>query len=124
MSITHSNFTEYALENYRFTKNSTRDEFQKDLSNFAKINRYMREAVVEKDFTNMLCMINLVVIVFNVFGTVAATKMLAFKVDKGRHRQLKALLIATGRYAGSVEFKAATPCVRFYRKIEAALADR
>jgi len=124
MVLTQANFTSYALDNYQFVAGSSREEFVRDVNVLSRINRCLKEAVDEKDTTNLLLMINCVVIVFNVFGTIAATRLLAFKVDKKLHRQLKALLIATGRYVGSEEFKKLTPCVRFYRLIEGNLASR
>lgn len=124
MDLTASNVTAYALNHYQFAKNSSREEFTRDLSTLSRINRCLREAVEAKDVTNLLLMINYVVIAYNVFGNVAATRLLSVKVEKKFHRQLKALLIATGRYAGSVEFKNITPCKRFYNLIEKHLVSR
>lgn len=124
MELSQANFSEFALQHYQFAKNSSRDDFTRDLGMFARVNRFLREAIDQKDTSNLLLMINTIVIAYNVFGNIASTRMLAFKVDKKYHRQLKALLIATGRYAGSVEFKNATPCARFYKIIERNLASR
>lgn len=124
MDLTASNATSYAMNSYQFAQNSSREEFTRDLATLTRVNRCLREAVELKDSTNLLLMINCIVIAYNVFGTVAATRLLALKVDKRFHRQLKALLIATGRYAGSVELKTITPCKRFYNLIEKSLGSR
>ncbi len=124
MVINQSNFVSYALDHYVFTNTSTREDFTKDVNTLSRVNRCMREIVEKKNTENMLLMINCIVILFNVFGSVAATRLLHFKVDKTMHRQLKALLIATGRYEGSAEFKGVTPCARFYKLIGQALGNR
>jgi hypothetical protein len=124
MDLTASNATSYALHCYQFAMNSSHEEFTRDLATLTRVNRCLREVVDAKDTTNLLLMINHIVISFNVFGTIGATRLLALKVDKKFHRQLKALLIATGRYAGSAELKSITPCKRFYNLIEKHLGNR
>uniref|UniRef100_A0AAU6W4U9 Uncharacterized protein n=1 Tax=Pseudomonas phage Cygsa01 TaxID=3138529 RepID=A0AAU6W4U9_9VIRU len=124
MDLTASNATAYALNNYQFAMNSSHEEFTRDLATLTRVNRCLREAVEAKDTTNLLLMINCIVISYNVFGNIAATRLLILKVDKKFHRQLKALLIATGRYAGSIGLKNVTPCKRFYNLIEKHLGGR
>ena len=124
MELTQSNFTTYALEHYRCARTSTREEFNQDINTLSRVNRCMKEIVVNKNRENLLLMVNCIVILYNVFENIAATRLLAFKVDPAYHRQLKALLIATGRYAGSSEFKKITPCARFYKVIAEALSSR
>lgn len=90
--LTEQNFTMYALKNYDNPGCVGMDEFMDDLKRFKYIKRLLRKHDIGKELRERL-ILNHIIVLGNLFGVEATTKMLFFKIEEKFWPQLKAFLI-------------------------------
>ncbi len=90
--LTEENFIMYAIKYYYNPACRGMAEFQDDLKKFRYLKRLFRKYAVDKGFKERL-ILNHIVVLYNLFGTEAATRMLFFKVEEKYWSQLKTFLV-------------------------------
>jgi len=90
--LTEENFLLYAIKNYDNSNCSGMDEFLDDLKRFKYLKRLLRKYTAGKGLKERL-ILNHIIVIYNLFGVDAATKMLFFKIDKKFWSQLKTFLV-------------------------------
>lgn len=90
--LNEENFLLYAANNYKNPNCVDVEEFYDDLNRFKYIKRLLGRYYNDDDLQERL-IINHIVILYNVFGIEAATKMLWYKVDEKYWPVLKPILI-------------------------------
>ena len=90
--LTEDNFTMYAIKNYDNPYCKGMDEFLDDLKRFKYIKRLLRKHNVGKELKERL-ILNHIIVLGNLFGIEATTKMLFFKLEKKFWPQIKAFLV-------------------------------
>ena len=90
--LNEENFLLYAANNYKNPNCVDVEEFYDDLNRFKYIKRLLGRYYNDDDLQERLIM-NHIVILYNVFGIEAATKMLWYKVDEKYWPVLKPILI-------------------------------
>jgi len=90
--LTEDNFTMYAIKNYDNPYCKGMDEFLDDLKRFKYIKRLLRKHNVGKELKERL-ILNHIIVLGNLFGIEATTKMLFFKLEKKVWPQIKAFLV-------------------------------
>jgi hypothetical protein len=91
MHLTEENFVVYALKNYDNPGCVGMDEFLDDLKRFKYIKRLLRKHDIGKELRERL-ILNHIIVLGNLFGIEATTKMLFFKIEEKFWPQLKAFL--------------------------------
>ena len=90
--LTEDNFVLYAMKHYDNPGCKGLTEFNDDLKKFRYLKRLFRKYKAGSGLKERL-IINHIVVIYNLFGNEAATKMLFFKIDKKHWPQLKSFLI-------------------------------
>lgn len=90
--LTEENFIMYALRNYDNPGCVGMDEFIDDLKKFKYIKRLLRKENVDKDMRERL-ILNHIIVLGNLFGIEATTRMLFFKTEEKYWSQLKTFLV-------------------------------
>jgi hypothetical protein len=90
--LTEENFLLYAIKNYDNSNCRGMDEFLDDLKRFKYLKRLLRKYTAGKGLKERL-ILNHIIVIYNLFGVEAATKMLFFKIDKKFWSQLKTFLV-------------------------------
>ena len=90
--LTEDNFLLYAIKNYDNANCKGMDEFLDDMKRFKYLKRLLRKYVAGKGLKERL-ILNHIIVIYNLFGIEAATKMLFFKIDKKFWSQLKTFLV-------------------------------
>ena len=90
--LTEDNFIMYAVKNYDNPGCRGMEEFHDDLKRFNYIKRLLRKYNVGKDLRERL-ILNHIIILGNLFGVEATTKMLFFKIEKKFWSQIKTFLV-------------------------------
>jgi hypothetical protein len=90
--LTEDNFIMFAVKNYDNPGCHGMDEFYDDLKRFKYIKRLLRKHNVGKDLKERL-ILNHIIVLGNLFGIEATTKMLFFKLEKKFWPQVKAFLV-------------------------------
>lgn len=90
--LTEENFLMYALKNYDNPGCRGMEEFLDDLKKFKYIKRLLRKADVSRDMRERL-ILNHIIVLGNLFGIEATTRMLFFKIEKDYWSQLKTFLV-------------------------------
>jgi hypothetical protein len=90
--LTEQNFTMFALKNYDNPGCVGMDEFMDDLKRFKYIKRLLRKHDIGKELRERL-ILNHIIVLGNLFGIEATTKMLFFKIEEKFWPQLKAFLV-------------------------------
>jgi len=91
IELTEDNFVMYALKHYDNPSCKGIREFEDDLKRFRYLIRLFRKYEAGKGLKERL-ILNHLVVVFNLFGVEAATRMLFFKIEKQYWSQLKSFL--------------------------------
>lgn len=89
--LTEDTFVKYALKNYDNPGCDGMDEFLDDLKRFKYIKRLLRKHDIGKELRERL-ILNHIIVLGNLFGIEATTKMLFFKIEEKFWPQLKAFL--------------------------------
>jgi hypothetical protein len=90
--LTEDNFIMFAVKNYDNPGCHGMDEFYDDLKRFKYIKRLLRKHNVGKDLKERL-ILNHIIVLGNLFGVEATTKMLFFKLEKKFWSQIKTFLV-------------------------------
>jgi hypothetical protein len=90
--LTEENFIMYALRNYDNPGCEGIDEFMDDLKKFKYIKRLLRKENVDRDMRERL-ILNHIIVLGNLFGVEATTRMLFFKTEEKFWSQLKTFLV-------------------------------
>jgi hypothetical protein len=91
IELTENNFVMYALKHYDNPSCRGIREFEDDLKRFRYLIRLFRKYEAGKGLKERL-ILNHLVVVYNLFGVEAATRMLFFKIEKQYWSQLKSFL--------------------------------
>ena len=90
--LTEDNFIMYAVKHYDNPGCIGMDEFYDDLKRFKYIKRLLRKHNVGKDLKERL-ILNHIIVLGNLFGVEATTKMLFFKLERKFWPQVKTFLV-------------------------------
>jgi hypothetical protein len=92
LELTEENFIMYAIKHYDNPSCKGMAEFLDDIKRFKYIKRLLGKYTAGKDLKDRL-IINHIIILNNLFGVEATTKMLFYKIDKKFWPQLKTFLV-------------------------------
>lgn len=92
LELNEDNFVMYAIKHYDNPNCLGLNEFYDDLKRFKYLKRLLRKYVLYKNLKERL-ILNHIVVIYNLFGNAAATKMLFYKIDKKFWPQLKTFLV-------------------------------
>jgi hypothetical protein len=92
IELNENNFLMYAIKHYDNPSCSGLNEFYDDLKRFKYLKRLLRKYILGKNLKERL-ILNHIVVIYNLFGNTAATKMLFYKIDKRFWSQLKTFLV-------------------------------
>jgi len=90
--LTEQTFTLYAIKHYDNPACKGMAEFHDDLKKFRYLKRLFRKYTTGSELKERL-IINHLVVLYNLFGPEAATKMLFFKIEEEFWPQLKTFLV-------------------------------
>lgn len=90
--LNEDNFIIYAIKHYDNPHCKGMDEFMDDLKRFKYLKRLFRKYNAGKDLKERL-ILNHIIVIYNLFGPEAATKMLFYKIEKKFWSQLKTFLV-------------------------------
>ena len=92
MELNEENFYQYAVDHYDNPSCSGLDEFNNDLKRFRYLKRLFRkQSNGESDKERLI--LNHIVILSNLFGSEACSKMLFYKIEEQYWSQLKSYLL-------------------------------
>lgn len=92
LELTEDNFVIFAIRNYDNPSCRGITEFEDDLKRFSYVKRLFRKYTAGKGLKERL-IVNHLVVIYNLFGPEAATRMLFFKIEKKYWSQLKTFLV-------------------------------
>lgn len=92
IKLTEQNFIMFAMKNYLNPQCLDMSEFYDDIKRIKYIKRLLGRYTSSGQIKERL-VLNHIIILYNVFGVQAATKMLFFKIDKKFWPQLKTFLV-------------------------------
>lgn len=92
VQLTEDNFLIYAIKHYDNPHCTGMNEFNDDIKRFRYLKRLFRKYKVGKGLNERL-ILNHLVVLYNLFGPIATTKMLFFKIEKRFWPQLKTFLV-------------------------------
>lgn len=90
--LNEDNFLIYAIKHYDNPHCKGMDEFMDDLKRFKYLKRLFRKYNTGKDLKERL-ILNHIIVIYNLFGPEAATKMLFYKIEQKFWSQLKTFLV-------------------------------
>jgi hypothetical protein len=90
--LNEDNFLLYASRNYNSNKCIDLNEFYDDLNRFKHINKLLTRYDVNNDLQERL-LLNHTIVLFNVFGIDAASKMIWYRIKEQHWPVIKTLLI-------------------------------
>jgi hypothetical protein len=90
--LNEENFLLYAIKHYDNPNCKGMTEFLDDLKRFKYLKRLLRKYTVTKDLKERL-ILNHLIVIYNLFGSDAATKMLFYKIEKKYWSELKTFLV-------------------------------
>jgi len=90
--LNEDNFIIYAIKHYDNPHCKGMDEFMDDLKRFKYLKRLFRKYNSGKDLKERL-ILNHIIVIYNLFGAEAATKMLFYKIEQKFWSQLKTFLV-------------------------------
>lgn len=90
--LNEDNFVLYAMKHYDNPSCKGMNEFLDDLKRFKYLKRLLRKYSVNNDLKERL-ILNHIIVIYNLFGYDAATKMLFYKIEKKYWSQLKTFLV-------------------------------
>jgi len=93
IKLTPKNFTLYATKMYENPQCSSMDEFNEDLRRFSSVKRLLLRLSRKDDSVNIRMLLNHIIILDNLFGNEAATRMLFFYCDECTYPYLKSFLL-------------------------------
>ena len=90
--LTDDNFIIFAMKSYDNPSCKGLDEFRDDLKRFSYVKRLLKKYHPGDGLKERL-IVNHLIILYNLFGIQATTKMLFFKIDSKYNSKLKSFLI-------------------------------
>ena len=90
--LTNSNFLLYASQHYNNRQCTSMEEFNDDMQRFKYLKRLFKRYSASGDLQERL-ILNHIIVINNVFGIDAATRMLFFKVEEQHYPALKTFLV-------------------------------
>ena len=90
--LTEENFLLYAIKNYDNANCRGMEEFLEDLKRFKYLKRLLRKYLSNKGLKERL-ILNHIIVIYNLFGPEAATKVLFYKIEQKFWSQLKTFLV-------------------------------
>lgn len=90
--LTEDNFTIYAMKYYDNPNCKGMSEFKDDLKKFRYLKRLFRKYTAGRGLKERL-IVNHLVVLYNLFGPIAATKMLFYRIENRYWSQLKTFLV-------------------------------
>ena len=90
--LTEDNFVLFAMKYYDNPHCKGLNEFNDDLKRFRYLKRLFRKYRVGSGLKERL-IVNHIIVIYNLFGVEASTKMLFFKIDEKFWPQLKSFLL-------------------------------
>jgi len=90
--LNEDNFVLYAMKHYDNPSCKGMNEFLDDLKRFKYLKRLLKKYNQTKDLKERL-ILNHIIVICNVFGVDAATKMMFFKIEEKYWSQLKTFLV-------------------------------
>ena len=103
--LTEENFVIYAMKFYDNPECKGMSDFEDDLKRFRYLKRLFRKYTAGKGLKERL-IVNHLVVLYNLFGPEATTRMLFFKIEKKYWSQLKTFLIFLNVMPVGFEIKA------------------
>lgn len=94
--LNEDNFILFAMKNYDNPSCKGLNEFVDDLKRFRYLKRLFRKYKASDNVKERL-IVNHIIVIYNLFGQDASTRMLFFKIDKKHWPQLKSFLIYLNR---------------------------
>ena len=91
-TLTNSNFLLYASKHYNNRQCTSMEEFNDDMQRFKYLKRLFKRYSTSGDLQERL-ILNHIIVINNVFGIDAATRMLFFKVEEQHYPALKTFLV-------------------------------
>ena len=111
--LTEENFTLYAIKHYDNPNCKGTAEFEDDLKRFRYLKRLFRKYTAGKGLKERL-IVNHLVVIYNLFGAEAATRMLFLKIEKKYWSQLKTFLVFLSYMPVGMEIQAQGVLVQGY----------
>tara|TARA_Y100000310_G_C20534950_1_gene740394 strand:- start:276 stop:680 length:405 start_codon:yes stop_codon:yes gene_type:complete len=94
--LDEDNFLLYAIKNYTNPSCTSMDEFNEDMNTIKYIKRLFNRYLNDGDLrTNLI--VNHLILMYNVFGNEAGTRILFYRVDKEHYPLLKTFLVYLNR---------------------------
>ena len=90
--LNEDNFLLYAIKHYDNPNCKGMTEFLDDLKRFKYLKRLLRKYNSTNELKERL-VLNHIIVIYNLFGSEAATKMLFYKIEKKYWSQLKTFLV-------------------------------
>ena len=100
--LTSENYVLYTMKHYDNPQCSTHEEFIDDLKHI----KYLKRLLIKYRTTGTLrerLMLNHLILIYNVFGQHAATRLLFFRIEKADHSALKTFLVYLQRMPDILE---------------------
>lgn len=111
--LTEENFAIYAMKFYDNPECRGMSDFEDDLKRFRYLKRLFRKYTAGKGLKERL-IVNHLVVLYNLFGPEATTRMLFFKIEKKYWSQLKTFLVFLNIMPVGFEIKAQDVYVQGY----------
>ena len=92
MELNDDNFVLYAIKHYDNKNCTGLTEFYDDLNKFKYLKRLFKKFNDKGELRERL-ILNHIIVIYNLFGVEAATKMLFYKIEKQYWSQLKTFLV-------------------------------
>jgi hypothetical protein len=90
--LTAKNYIMFAMRNYDNPQCLDLDEFHSDLNRIKYLKRLFKRYVTTGELKERL-ILNHIIVLYNVFGIVPATRLLFFRVDSEYHSLLKSFIV-------------------------------
>lgn len=90
--LNEENFIMYAIKHYDNPGCNGIVEFNDDLKRFKYLKRLFRKGTRGEELKERL-ILNHIIVLYNLFGNIAATRMLFYKIDQPHWAQLKTFLV-------------------------------
>lgn len=90
--LNEDNFLIFAIKNYDNPSCKGMEEFNDDLKRFKYVKRLLKKYKFNKEIKERL-ILNHLIVIYNLFGPTAATKMLFYKIESAYWPQLKTFLV-------------------------------
>lgn len=90
--LNEQNFVRYAMKHYDNPQCEGVDEFQEDLNRFKYLKRLLTVYYNNDELKERL-ILNHIIVLYNIFGVIPATRMLFYKIPEKFHCALKTFLV-------------------------------